>query len=184
MPSGTMGIILKEVGRKIGIKGLLALRLVSKQWRDSCTEYSGAVDIKVKRSTDLIDPCKILPSLTGLTVSWIDRHTDLSPLSNCSRLTIVRLRGRRGNFYVTVPQLLLDLAHMPKSLRAMSLENLWGQPGCLEHIKFVGLTQFSLELPVSVELDPHDLLERLPDLQVYISQSSVKMLQDYSARRT
>lgn len=183
MPSGPMDIILKEFRRNIGIKGLLTLRLVSKQWRDSCTEYSGAVDITVKRSTDLIDPCKIWPSLTGLTVSWIDRHTDLNPLSNCSRLTNVRLIGRKGNFYVTEPQLLLGLAHMPKSLRAMSLVDLWVEPGSLENIRFVGLTQLRLLLPRKLTSDPHALLKHLPQLQVCNSTSSLLPSQVLSACR-
>lgn len=177
MPNIPRDLILGEIAFRCRINSLLALRLVSKSWRDSCSEYSGAISVSVKCAAHLSHLCRILPSLTELSASGIADSTDLSCLSNCSLLTKLSLWGRPYDA-------LVNLAALPKTLRALHLEGLWGQPGCLEHIKFVGLTQFWLGLPKPVELDPHDLLERLPDLQVYISQSSFKRLLDCSACQT
>ena len=153
------------------VKSLLQLRLVCKAWRDACPEFSGRASICTTEDSDLKQLCKRLPRLTELAITNHATDFSLSPLSALTRLSSLSLDQCRHEEedeteVEDLPDPVLDLAHLPSSLKALELLDASVDPSCHRNLKCTGLTSLNYIWTNSMTPEAIDLLRHLPDLQV------------------
>ena len=149
------------------IQDLLTLRLVCKSWRAAITEYSGHSHVTIGKSTDLFGICKLVPTMSRLTVSSPRLDFYLHPVLACSRLISLHLLRDQAddfdphNFKTST----VDVTVLPSSLLQLDIGNCRLDPANVKHIRCIGLTRLAF---AGVNSLPEicQVLDRLPDLKV------------------
>lgn len=152
------------------IKGVLALRLVSKAWHDAFKHYPAAVAC-IHPSDDLQTICSIMPCMASLQLydkspPYADksRHDppDLHPLLGCIQLTRIDF----NDTYMS--SACIDLACLPASLVEIKMTNFRATRTCFEHLQCSRLTKLDCRNGDSPATEIWTLLQKLPHLKVSV----------------
>ena len=163
-----MDLIFTKAGANGGQSSFASMRRVCKAWHAAFMQGPWTVDPpRVRKFRDLQKLCKMIPNMRSLTLSNLEVHVRLAPLSVLSGLTELKVRGDNLPGWGS-GQLYVNLSGLPKSLLKLQLRSIDVPPLCLSTLGLANLRFLSLYnrfhgLPV--------LLQNLPKLEVRASMT-------------
>ena len=168
LPPHLLEIVLEKLAAEGGLRSLLPLRLVSKNWDATLKDYSRGGNFTVQGEMDLAKLIKAMPNISNLAIS-IDSSGDtvvLSPLWGCKHLTGLQLRHADRN-QRSSEGTFNGLHHLPHTLKVLSFDRAYAPPQSFAEFKNVT----KLEYLVARHRDGStcivsELLQSLPKLKV------------------
>ena len=167
LPQHLMDVIFTKVEAEGGMTSVAIMRLVSKAWLAAFKEHPWKLEPKqVRKFRDLQKLCKMIPNMSSLTLSNLEVHVRLAPLSVLSGLTELKVRGDNLPGWGS-GQLFVNLSGLPKSLLKLQLSSIDVPPLCLLSLGLVNLRSLSYYDRTCRFYAFPVLLENLPNLEVH-----------------
>ena len=135
--------LAQQIFRKLCATGcledILSLRLICKPWREAVSGYSGPVSVNLKSNDDLPTMCRMLPTVSVITIKTLLAEVDFEALLTCLHLSALhltrsmswQLHGLAYDADLLSP-LILNCAHIPSSLVELTVDTIKIDPGSVQ----------------------------------------------------
>ena len=167
LPSDLSVLILKKLedcfyywgnGRAC-LQEILALRLVSKAWKQAASAYNGKAYIEAQKENDLLDLIRLLPHINELRIQS-QKALCIKPVSALNQLSSLSISRRESGG----PP--LDMSLLPMSLEKLKASNYRLNPNSFQNLLSMQLTSLELDKILNSPTEKRELLQCLPGLQV------------------
>lgn len=168
LPSDLLILILKKLvdsldyprNERAYIQAFLALRLVSKIWKEAASAYDGEAYVEPQKQTDLLDLIKVMPHIKKLRVkSRIAQY--IQPVSAYTQLSSLSIECHEYD-----SEGLLDMSLLPMSLVNLEMAECGVNPNSFQNLSSMKLTCLELYDIQNSPTEKHELMQCLPRLQV------------------